>query len=99
MRLNSRAGTEGSEHSNQNCVACSRRGSAYFVEYFRICWTDFRNEPYVVMMDLYQFSNLSRDVAMATSKYCRNEGKLILRAFFAVPQMEHGFVSLLLARG
>jgi len=53
-------------------------------------WTDFRNlftifmkEIYVPMMDLYLFSNLSRDVAMATKYCCRNEGKLILRAFFA----------------
>ena len=29
------------------------------------------------------FSNLSWDVAMATKKYCCNEGKLILHAFFA----------------
>jgi len=28
--------------TNGNCVACSR-GSAYFVEYLRIYWTDFHN--------------------------------------------------------
>jgi len=27
----------------RNCVACSRRGLAYFVEYLRMYWTDFHN--------------------------------------------------------
>ena len=34
-------------------------------------------------MDLYIIFNLSRDVNMATKQCCRNEDKLILRAFFA----------------
>ena len=29
------------------------------------------------------FYDLVRAIAMATKRYCRNEGKLILRAFFA----------------
>jgi len=38
---------------------------------------------YVQMMDMYLIFQLSRDVAMATKYCCHNEGKLILRAFFA----------------
>jgi len=38
---------------------------------------------YVQMTDLYLIFQLSRDVAMATKQCCRNEGKLILCAFFA----------------
>jgi len=71
-----------------NCVACSR-GSAYFVEYLRIYWTDFCN-----LFTIWKrftcrwwsctlFSNLSSDIAIATKWSCRNEGKLILCAFFA----------------
>jgi len=33
----------GGEHSNRNCVACSRRGSAYVIQYLWMYWTDFRN--------------------------------------------------------
>ena len=60
--------------TNGNCVACSR-GSAYFVEYLRIYWTDFHNffqhmkAHYVQMMDRYLFSDFSRDVAMATKSF------------------------------
>ena len=36
---------------------------------------------------------------MATKYCCRNEGKQILRAFFAVRQMEHGFLSYYLLGG
>jgi len=35
------------KNSNRNCVACSRRGSAYVVQYLWMYWTDFRNiSPY-----------------------------------------------------
>jgi len=51
------------------------------------------------MMDLYLILQFVKGAAMATKLFCCNEGKLILRAFFTVRQMEHGFVSLLLARG
>ena len=60
----------GGEHSNQNFVACSRRGSAYFVEYLQMYWTDFRNLFTIWKCCTCQwwictlFSNLSRDVAM-----------------------------------
>ena len=51
------------------------------------------------IIDLYLILQFIKGVAMATKSFCCNEGKLILRAFFAVRLMEHGFVSLLLARG
>jgi len=35
------------------------------------------------MIDLYLFSILSREVAMVTKYCCHNQGKLIVRAFFA----------------
>jgi len=54
---------------------------------------------YMPIIDLYLILQFIKGVAMATKSFCCNEGKLILRAFFAVRLMEHGFVSLLLARG
>jgi len=54
---------------------------------------------YMPMMDQYLILKFVKGVAMATKLFCCNEGKLILGAFFAVRQMEHGFVSPLLARG
>jgi len=38
-----RSNSFGGEQSNRNCVACSRRGSAYVVQYLWMYWTDFRN--------------------------------------------------------
>jgi len=60
--------------TNENCVACSR-GSAYFVEYLRIYWTDFCNLFTIWKQYMYRwwictiFSNISRDVAMATKSF------------------------------
>jgi len=60
------------EHSNRNYVAFSRRGSAYFVKYLRMYWTDFHNlftiwKRYTSRWWICTlFSNFSRDVAMAT---------------------------------
>ena len=33
----------GGDDSNRNCIMCSRRGLAYFVEYLQTYWTEFRN--------------------------------------------------------
>jgi len=60
--------------TNANCVACSR-GSAYYVEYLQICLTDFCNLFTIWKHCMYRwwictiFSNISRDVAMATKSF------------------------------
>jgi len=57
-----------------NCVACSH-GSAYFVEYLRIYWTDFCNLFTIWKHCMHRwcictiFSNISKDVAMATKSF------------------------------
>jgi len=66
--------------TNGNCVVCSR-GSAYFVEYLWIYWTDFRNLFTIWKLFMYRwwictlFSNLSRNVAMATKIMLRQMRK------------------------
>jgi len=70
------------------CVSLVWHGPklAHIVEYLQIYWTDFRNLFTTWKRFTCQwwictlFSNLSRDVAM---ECCHNEGKLVLRAFFA----------------
>ena len=62
---------------------------AYFVEYLQTYWTDFCNIFTIWKRFTCRwwictlFSNLSRDVAIATKYCCSTEGKLIVRAFFA----------------
>jgi len=38
-----RSSSFGREQPSRNCTACSRRGSAYFVKYLRMYWTDCCN--------------------------------------------------------
>jgi len=60
--------------TNGNCVACSR-GSAYFVEYLRMYCTNFCDLFTVWKLCMCRwwivtlFSNISRDVAMATKSF------------------------------
>ena len=72
--------------SNGNCVACSRRRSTCFIEYIWSYWPIFAVfSPYESPLHSDDGSVSYFPICQGTLPWlcCRNEGKLILHAFFS----------------